>query len=180
MATFTNKGIDYLAKVGFPEGFVSIGFNENGMIRRYEDGELIGEFKSIDEYNSWVKENRPDEYCPDVDTLPTKKEEKAVVIKEFTAFSDPVTIHETLEDRNMALINRVVFDPPIELKTGKTYQITKTIELSEDEGNTDVSVELSRETLDRLDKIGCKDENYDQIINRILDEKQELEWGDDI
>ena len=70
MPIITNAGKTFLAKINSEaKGTISLGFNCDGTIRRYEDGELIKEFSSIDEYSEWVKLNRPDEYCPGNETV---------------------------------------------------------------------------------------------------------------
>lgn len=63
MAIITNAGKTFLTKIYSDSKLISLGLNENGVIRRYEKGELIAEFKNINEYIDWVKQNRPDELC---------------------------------------------------------------------------------------------------------------------
>ncbi len=61
MTIITNAGKTFLAKMTTNPNLISLGLNENGIIRRYEKGELIAEFKNIDEYTTWVKKYHPEE-----------------------------------------------------------------------------------------------------------------------
>ena len=61
MAIITNTGKTFLAKICTDYDLISLGFNENGIIRRYEKGELIAEFKNSNEYIEWVKKHHPEE-----------------------------------------------------------------------------------------------------------------------
>lgn len=63
MAIITDAGKTFLAKIVTDPNLISLGFNENGVIRRYEKGELIAEFENINEYIEWLKQNRSDELC---------------------------------------------------------------------------------------------------------------------
>lgn len=65
MPTIINAGKTFIVCPSFNnEGWISLGFNEDGTIRRYEDGKLIKEFSSLNEYSDWVRENRPEEWDP--------------------------------------------------------------------------------------------------------------------
>ena len=63
MTTIVNSGINYIAKLIEPENMISIGFNIDGIVRRYENGKLVKEFSSLPEYYVWIKANRPEETC---------------------------------------------------------------------------------------------------------------------
>lgn len=95
MGIITNSGIKMMAKVVIDKDLIIIGTNPDGEgpIRVCEDGENIMEFPSWNAYDEWLKENRPDRYCPDNDyTLRVKGTftSKSPAIYEQSIFNPPV------------------------------------------------------------------------------------------